>query len=363
MAEGDVVDVAFLPRDARAELPMCPDVPQAHRLVLPSRGEQRAVAAERHRGYRAEMAGQRSADLAVRGGVPQPDGVVVARGREQLAVGAERDIVDRLLVPGERRADLRLRHPVPEADRAVAARRGDGLAVGAEGHARHLRGVAREHAERVVRRRSQDCVARLERRRQAIGTEAQHAGEPRVAGFDGARRHELGLGDMGLRDRTPALDKREGGQAERDHQRADDPAGERALPTRRGAAALDDVRGLVGGGLLAMAALVRQPGLRVVQVGAAQQEAPVALGVEPFAAAGGQPSVLVAPLHVGLDRLHESPETPLEVVAIAQVDPLGVADDPGHRVLVHVAADDGTISLLRVAASSNSPRHCGDASE
>ena len=152
---------------------------------------------------------------------------------------------------------------------------------------------------------------------------------------------------MGLIDRLLALDEGEDREAHRDQEGAEDAADQCPLATRGGAPTLDDVTRLFGGRLLTMTGVTGQPGLRIAQVAAAQQETLVAVGVEPLASSGGKARVLVAPVQVGFQRLDELCDADVEVVSVAQEDPLSVGDAPGQGILVNLATDDRDDQLVQ----------------
>ena len=372
---------------------MAHNVPQPHRSIVAGRHQPPTVRVERHVGHAVGVAGERRTDPALGGDVPQSYPVVAASGRDRAAIRAERQAVDVVEVgrrDTERVAELAVRRQVPEPDCVVRAAgcegsavmadcqggddtrmaperlpdlpmarrvpppyvgvsggRGEQLPVGAENDAVTRIGARNWPALLVRVGNREDRAAGGGRRRDSIRLEREQACQSEVGGATGLLGEQPGLRLVRGVDGALALNERQNGQDHGDGQTRGKRADDGVQPAGRRLAAARDELALLAGRRRLVPVLAAQPGLGLTEVGAPEQVAAVALCVGPLADATGQPGVLVAPLQIGFERIHQAINPGRHLVLITQKHPFGLSDRRGQRALWRIPVDNRNDQLVQ----------------
>ena len=144
-----------------------------------------------------------------------------------------------------------------------------------------------------------------------------------------------------------ALKQREGGKRQGD----DQPSGKRSRPDplapRRGATTGEDVFGVKDRwlGVLALVDLAEPP-LRLAEVPAPEDEAPVAVVLVPLERPDLKAGVVTHPVGIGVKGLGKGPDGGFEITLIGEEDPVPGPGGFGHLFGRHLAADNRHDSLV-----------------
>ena len=142
-------------------------------------------------------------------------------------------------------------------------------------------------------------------------------------------------------DRLAARDERVGGERERDRECEPDCAEDDPLPAIGRPAARRDVLPLeVCGRLLVRPGVVEPSLLGLLEPAAAQQRALVPAAGNPVVGLDGQLVVLVAPPEIGVDRLDDLFDAPLDGVGLPELDPLDLRERVRYSLVRHLDAHD-----------------------
>ncbi len=144
-----------------------------------------------------------------------------------------------------------------------------------------------------------------------------------------------------------SLKQGERGKRQRNYQAADKRSRPDSLPPGGRPATGEDVLGVKGSwlGVLALVDLTEPP-LRLAEVPAAEDEAPVAVVLVPLDRADLKAGVVTHPVGIGVEGLRERPDGGLEIALIGEEDPVPGPGGFGHLFGRYLAADDRQDSLV-----------------